>query len=1727
MATTLPDPTHLDALRLADALRERMTAFAQDNLYTSDGRLSAIGGRYWAGDGGSGGLIGDLWVEGAFPAEASPDHLDSLAAEGVFSGDLARHLDSRGEIPRRRPLYTHQAEAIRAARAPSADGSRPALIVSAGTGAGKTESFLLPALDDLFRQPGDGRAMRCLILYPMNALVNDQVDRLYEWLKGQDAVTFFHFTSETPEDARHAADMGLDVDRFDACRFRTRQHARGLETADGGKIDEAERPRGPRPDIVVTNYSMLEYMLCRPQDQCFFGPGLRSIVLDEAHLYTGTLAAEITLLLRRLYLRCGVDPAGLLQVATSATLGGTGTGELGDFAATLFSKPRERVIAIEGRRARPPLAEPAGPVVDPTAVDLDGESWLARATLVAGAGPDPRPEFARDPSQCETLRRRLPALTAAPAPEAEDRPAVLLAVTLAHAPKVHQVQEILFKKGYLRLDDLATELWGAADATSRRATTALLQLSASARVEPQGYPLIPHRLHVQARPAFGLSACLNAGCTGPEEVRLEPFGSVLAGTVERCTHCECRALALARCQNCGEWMLAGVLRENAYHPAQAWQDDVDYLTCRVEMAMQRGPAGAVLTLAPDGSRGGEGELGTPVARVERCPRCDAPSRDFTPFGSTTSLPLTILAEATLAELPVHPSPANPFLPARGRRLLAFSDSRQEAARLGPRLTRQHEAQVVRSLIVEMLGEPVDEARLDAYRSMRRSLEAQVAATPSLEADIADFDAKIRAAESGGDMETWAERLKRMPRLAELLDAESGERHKSEVEAAQGMRPWGQLEWDENRREVCKQVLDLLAGELATLGTRTISAEKLGLAEVTYPGLEGWEPSVEATAGWPEAVASRLRSAWPDLLRALLDTLRMEGVVTLGSEEKDRSSEIAGFPLGAWASRQEAGSFLNSFIGTTDRHRRRKFAAAVMAQAGAPPDEVPDLAARLLGAAFDQLAEAARSGELPWLEFDPGRQAEAGPAVPGVRLVFRKLALRRPRTPFRCTVTGHVWPRSVLGCAPEHGCTGTLAAVTDAELEQQPRLRRLREELKRSQVFRQALWAEEHSAQLSPHENRRLQALFKGGVRNILSATTTLELGIDIGGLTAVLLGNIPPGKANYLQRAGRAGRRADGSSAVVAFAKPRPYDFAVFDDFGTFLGQPLRRPRAFLQRRRIATRHLHAWLLGDFFASLYGPHDRTGAMQAFGNMGSFCGKAKVPYWDDAHTLPQLRPAPPDLSHRFLARLHELRDQPPESAIREARRLLIDTDLPSGDADWSGLIDQSIAAFNESVRSWNEDYERLRSSWDDSVAAGAVRAANAIRYQLKLFWELTVIESLSDRQFLPSYGFPIGLQKLQVLVPDERNPKRVREEDQFRLERAGVLSLGEYVPGSQLLAGGKLVTSRGLLKSWHGAALDSTPGLRGKLYRCANEHEFYRITGDAEACPICGAPPSRSPQDLLLVKHGFVTAAWDPPRRSTDVERVGRAEPMTITFRAGADVTEWTNVGGIPNLRARYREDGELLVANRGDHGRGFAICLKCGYADSERKGGRRRGSTDLPSGFEDHPPLRDPNRKHRCRVGGAAVPTLRQQILAARESTDVLLLEFDGCLGPDATDASLIQTLGYALQRGGCYLLELDSREIGVLPVPSGDQGRAWGVVLYDNVPGGAGHVRELIDFDREWLDRAERVLFRDPEHHRRCESACLECLLSFDAQAAMASRPFVRRRAWETLRRLMERRLI
>jgi hypothetical protein len=928
-------------------------------------------------------------------------------------------------------------------------------------------------------------------------------------------------------------------------------------------------------------------------------------------------------------------------------------------------------------------------------------------------------------------------------------------------------------------------------------------------------------------------------------------------------------------------------------------------------------------------------------------------------------------------------------------------------------------------------------------------------------------------------------------------------------------------WENNWGQVKLRADKFLVQMCARPSTNARTPETLGLVEVTYPGVESVECPSGLLAALPNDIArDKFKAIWTDYLKCLLDTFRLDGAVSVGSDLENFEAIEEGQYVGAWMHPSAGYKSIRSFCGSTKKQRRRAFTAAVLSCANVPEPSAEALSETVLKYSFESLLPHAiahgqkvlSANALEWLERDQrDAQSEFADCL---RLVFHKLALGKPMKLYRCEKTNLIFCRSVLGCNYESNllCKNTLRDVTGAQLDDDYRVGRQRKEYRNSSVFKIALWAEEHSAQLAPAETKRLQELFKAGARNVLSATTTMELGIDIGGLNAVLMSNVPPGKANYLQRAGRAGRRTDGSSIVITFARPRPYDREVFMHFGDYLQASLRKPLVFLDRKRLARRHFHAYLLGKFFNVVTQADEHVGAMRAYGDMGSFCGASLPPFWDErkkpfeqpnAITLPEhmaryswWNKRAKSLQDNFVSYLYWLSEYGQAEVQADVTRLFYGTPMEKDEMNWETLCKDTAEFFKDIIGQWTRDYDLLINSWREAQTRPE---CNAIRYQLRALKEVLVIEGLSDKQFLPRYGFPIGVHKLRVLDPDVLNPTG-RVEDQYRLERSSILALREYVPGSQLLVGGRLVTSRGLLKHWTGAKLDNYIGLRGWFAQCERQHEYYSISEKPLKCYICEAPNSSEPRRLLFPKHGFSGAAWDPPKWSYDIERIGKVQTATITFIDPEEqLTIERDFGNVKGLRALYREDGELLVYNAGDEQNGFAICLKCGYADSEPK--LKKGKASYPAGFETHAPLHEGDEWEKCWKTGTK-PELRNQTLAARETTDVLMLDFADC-PLDSTDEDVMLTVGYALQRAGAQILELDSRELGVMLAPCRRNSNANGVVIYDTAAGGAGHVFELMKIGRVWIEKAVTILDAngDPTHDQRCQHACLDCILSYDNQ--------------------------
>ena len=265
-------------------------------------------------------LLGKLVLEGGFGYQKANTDLQSLANEGILNPVLLDMLadettNPQYTVPRDRRPYTHQETAFREAN------NGKSILVSAGTGSGKTECFLYPIISDILSETPEQRrqrGVRAIILYPTNALIHSQEERLEKYLNTEAnqnlpgrPISFCMYNS------------GLKDGRSSFFRINNR---RELHTEEG------------IPDIILTNFSMLEYILLRRDDSILLKTAGRNLigdarhrttfrlfVLDEAHTYTGANATEIALQIRRVMLAMqstgGMMPTAQFY-ATSATFSG-------------------------------------------------------------------------------------------------------------------------------------------------------------------------------------------------------------------------------------------------------------------------------------------------------------------------------------------------------------------------------------------------------------------------------------------------------------------------------------------------------------------------------------------------------------------------------------------------------------------------------------------------------------------------------------------------------------------------------------------------------------------------------------------------------------------------------------------------------------------------------------------------------------------------------------------------------------------------------------------------------------------------------------------------------------------------------------------------------------------------------------------------------------------------------------------------------------------------------------------------------------------------------------------------------------------------------------------------------------------------------------------------------------------------------------------------------------
>lgn len=1473
-------------------------------------------------------------------------------------------------FPVDRPLYRHQEEAIRKATADQRN-----VVITTGTGSGKTECFLIPIIDSLLREIDAGTirrpGVRALLLYPMNALANDQLKRLRSLLAQIPQITFGRYVGDTKRDENTAEDD-----------FAQRYpHEPRLENE---LISRAAMQHAP-PQVLLTNYAMLEYLLLRPDDSALFdGPTAgrwRHVALDEVHVYDGTQGAEIAMLLRRLRDRVNGTQRGALQCfATSATLGGGRHDypKLVEFASDLFDEP----FAWEEDR--------------PTRQDVVGayQKPLVRGTgrwrLGSGSWSTIQAAYRRGAATDELIQGVDVELPHLPVDQTREG---WLADVLANDEDVIALQQRL-ERGASTLQDAAQEVFGTGP-NAQQAIVDLVDLGVVARHGDDDAPVLPARYHFFLRALEGAFVCLH-----PEH---DEGSRLLLSRHAQCPSCDrqgriAQMVELGSCRRCGAEYAIGTLDKrddgsfqlNPSRPSEVTgarlllgeplADDVDDEdeASITEAAGDQAVAGLLCAgcgVVREGSEAPDCDCARPprpvkiaIARtkqgqagIRRCLACArrSPGDIVGRFMTGSDAPVSVIATDLYQEIPPAQDPASSRLIGQGRKLLTFSDSRQDAAFFAPYLERTYNRAVQRRLILA-------------------SVEKLAGDEPCLE----DLLVPIR-------------------RIAEQEFV---------------------IDPDATRGSQNRQVSEWLLRELLAVDRRQ-TLEGTGMAEVRLRFPARWEvpkPLLEYGLAPDEAET---------LIRLLIDTVRLQGAVN-APEGVDLRSEIfapRNLEISIREAKPETG--LLSWIPGRGRNGRLDLLERIFARKG-----IDILPAKALHDIWRLLSHPDGGWDKVLVPVTDRRHGAAFRLDPNR---FSFVPAGEDHRPGRCHACRQLWWHSIAGVCPSFRCNGTVEPVTDLQELQSDHYARLYTSLKPI-----GLSVQEHTAQWVSSEASAIQDRFVRGRINVLSCSTTFELGVDVGDVQAVLLRNVPPSPANYVQRAGRAGRRVDAAALVVCFAQRRSHDLHYFDAPELMVDGVIPPPQVPLSNVPIARRHVHSMAFAAYQRTTQGFHD----------VAAFFIDASAGDSHDQLFVEWLRSKPMELAEALervvpgpLAAALDLRGWGWVEALVQ----------PTDQHPTFGWL----ARAGSEIR---DDATQLEQLEREAVEEGKYPLAEHRKRVRTTILKRYLLNFLASRNVLPKYGFPVDVVELSLAKSGDAVASKLE------LSRDLGLAIRDYAPGAQVVAGKALWSSDGLAlrtgQTWpthHWVVCGACLAFRQGLEQVP------------DTCPSCGSNAQLHGGRFVIPIHGFVGSKSTGGPGEAQPRKPGFLETYFGSYGGETPALEPVSEFGAEDgpVQARFSHQGEITVLNRGST-HGFYICEWCGRG--EPAAGRRRKWEHVSA----------------QRPGVTCKGPVMFVQLGHRYLTDVVELRLDEYLLPNAATSTL-HALVAAVPALGIKRDDI----AGTLDWYA--QGRA-AFILYDAVPGGAGHAQELRkrlpDLFRAALDKVEACECGE-------ETACYSCLRSYGNQ--------------------------
>ena len=1552
--------------------------------------------------------------------------------------------------------FNHQIESLEKAI------SGKELFVSTGTGSGKTECFMWPLLAKLAEEARNShntwcqRGIRSIIMYPMNALVSDQLSRLRRLIgdpqnkfisifrtvcsKSVRRPQFGMYTGRTPypghePDNDKDKDLKETLERISLLEDETKQEFLGKLIREGKvpaksdmgafleRLQRSEhRPNDDDaelitrfemqqycPDILITNYSMLEYMLMRPREAKIWEDTKKWLhmnehnkllfVIDEAHMYRGSSGGEVAFLIRRLFHKLGISRDRVQFILSTASMPHETEEEetkLKEFARDLTAAAdTESFCCLYGKKedvcGKAKFDIDSNHILSFKPDDFEGEhSRCLRALnkFWGGLGGNP-PEFQNINEAFEWMYNNL----------------------ILYSPFNTLIKKC--RGTAVSLYELASAIFAHLDKNTALDCIGILLAIAPLAKSERGTVLFPARMHMLFRGIKGVYACTNEKCPHSHTDGSLTLGEIfLTDGNLTCPHCNSVVYELYNDRRCGAlfykgyilndeidngssaflWRYQGQILDSNMKEIHLFIPSSDYKMPKKQGKNSIRPCYLDVKTGylyfKDDSKDGEpgirklyycnysGKRKTRTITFSICPHCkhQMSHTQLTSFSTRGNQSFFNLIKSQFQAEPAVPEKSNDLehIPNEGRKVLVFSDSRQRAARLAKDMSEASDMSVARQIFTLAI-EKMEHSTMKCSMHILYDYLCLAAG----ERHIQIFQGK--------DRRTFTSHCKR-----------AFDEYKRDQLKNQEFEPC--RSFSDAPTEMQAHLLRLFCGGYNTLydsatcwiePTKKTREDSLDMLKDN--GLEiDEEEFLEVFNAWIMHICDRY--------------------VALGHRIPDQVREEVRAIYGDYG--------LDNVLSSFDKIKE------VMNWT----DNTASIWSKVLEVEFLDQGDSER-----WY----------------IDLKRVKPRYDKNHTWYRCGQCSEITPYMLHNRCPS--ChSDRIKEMSEIDLSSLRFWRKPIEDVLKGERIH-VINTEEHTAQLSHKDQRdemwskteqyelRFQDLIQKDEApvDILSCTTTMEVGIDIGSLVAIGLRNIPPMRENYQQRAGRAGRRGSSLSTIVTFCEDGPHDAYYFQHPEyIFRGNP-REPWIDIRSEKIIQRHLNMVALQEYLLTISKSLDSISAVDFIDN----------------HL---------DKFYLFLAQYS----------------------IPDNDILLSKSTSFELKTFKSTLRNGLEDLKQKRDAHPEIYGV----TGNGRNEKNK-----SLLDSLYEEGVLPAYSFPKNI--VSTFVTDYDGKVK------YQLDRSADVAIGEYAPGRAVVVDKQIYQIGGFYypgverrSSSPAKAFMEDPNYVKELHSCSRCGWFGLKNEKVEVCPFCGNKHLTDDRRMLR-PWGFAPKNAEAVFDSQLIEEYSVVQrPLYSTL---PDAEEMSPVPDCKNIRMASRINQRIIMLNKGSEDQGFMVCNDCGAA--------------VPG--NDPAYLKNLQRPYKSRFVKGKCRHLNHTYvnLGYDFVTDMLVLEFaldDNLIDVRQQDNQLLDRSAHWLDRAAQSLAEAlrltVSKELDIefselvagYRLRTGSTGSFVDIYLYDSLSSGAGYAVSLKGEITTILEKCVSLL-----EGCDCSDACHRCLKHYGNQ--------------------------